>query len=511
MSWFPRPGSDADLELLAPSGSWTPAALRALLTHPSAEEWQHKVGVAGAADGSAKPTVRLLASCGWVFKTRVDLGLPSAAAARERALAASAAGRRAGVWHPEKLWALLRSGEEWLPLTVCRELTTLRQIERSDDRRLAWIDMLQASIDVFRLHGLGLDINPSNFGRDRDSGQIYYLDEELYERLTERGLANAIAARIPEEPELEPQAWLLWGRALREHLSIDPFTWDAIRDEVRQYPLSARFTESLGALVEALTPMRRTRWTRSAGDCVCVFADVHANLPALEAVLADARARGAERFLFLGDAIGYGPHPAECVRRLAELPNAIFIRGNHDHAIATGRFDTGMNRLARAGAEWTRAALSRDELAWLHDQPLELREEGWMAVHGAPRDPHRFLAYVYELTYEDNLRHLRRLRVPVCFYGHTHVQLTHADLPAGPTKLAGEQTFQLTPKHHFLVNPGSVGQPRDGDPRAGYALWNRRSGAFATVRVAYDLDRTVSALEAAGLPAQLGGRLRTGS
>src|SRR5690606_28591274 len=121
-------------------------------------------------------------------------------------------------------------------------------------------------------------------------------------------------------------------------------------------------------------------------------------------------------------------------RRLAELPRAHLIRGNHDHAIAANRFELGMNSLARQCAEWTRQQLGAAELAWLAELPIEHVEEGWVAVHGAPRDPHRFLAYVYELTYEDNLRHLREHRIPLCFYGHTHVQLTHVELAGGPSK-----------------------------------------------------------------------------
>ena len=484
-----------------------------LLADPGGEEWRHKVGVAGPGAGSAKPTTRLFAARGWVLKTRVDHTFTSADAARAALLGARARGRSANVWHPDKVWALVRvKGTHYL-LTLCPELLTLRQVEKLEDRLSAWTEMLQASIDVHRLHRLGLDLNPANFARARSGGpRLYYVDDEFYEALDERNVAGAVVSRIPEEPSAEPATWSRWGRTLRASLSLGELRWDGIGEEIRRYPLPERWEQSRSALFAAVAepqaPCPRPNGARR--ELTCVLADVHANLPALEAVLRDARERGADRFLFLGDAIGYGPHPRECVRALAELPRADLVRGNHDHAIATGRFELGMNSLARQCASWTRAALGAEELAWLGELPLERAEEGWLAVHGAPKDPARFLAYVYELTYEDNLRHLRDHRIPLCFYGHTHVQLTHVELAAGPSKLPGPRSFETSGGRYWLVNPGSVGQPRDGDPRAAYALWDRRSGEIATLRVAYDVERTLEAVRAAGLPAQLAQRLQAG-
>jgi diadenosine tetraphosphatase ApaH/serine/threonine PP2A family protein phosphatase len=170
-----------------------------------------------------------------------------------------------------------------------------------------------------------------------------------------------------------------------------------------------------------------------------------------------------------------------------------------------------MNELARRCAEWTQSALGTSELGWLAALPVEHVSSEWMAVHGAPRDPRRFFAYVYELTYEDNLRDLRERRMRVCFHGHSHVQMAHAELAAGPTKIPGPCRYQLDPRYRFLVNPGSVGQPRDGDARAAFALWNRRTGELAAMRAPYDVERTVRAIRARGLPEQLERRLSTGT
>jgi diadenosine tetraphosphatase ApaH/serine/threonine PP2A family protein phosphatase len=400
----------------------------------------------------------------------------------------------------------------WYPLTVCPELSTLRRLESFEERARAWLEMIQDAIDVFRLHRVGLDLNPANFARESSGSRLYYIDDELYDDLDERSVASAIVARIPEEPTVELTTWRRWGASLRASLAIGAFDWDRIRDEIRMYPLAERYEPARGALLDGMAASAAPRPRGPASrELTCVLADVHANLAALEAVIDDALDHGVDRFLFLGDAVGYGPDPAACVRRLAELPNATLIRGNHDHAIATGRLDVGMNRLARQCAEWTRAALGPAELEWLRSLPTEHVEDGWIAVHGAPQDPHRFLAYVYELTYEDNLRHLRERRIPRCFYGHTHVQLIHVELASGPSKLPGVRSVELSARNYWLVNPGSVGQPRDGDPRAGYALWNRRTQELANLRVAYNVERTANALQTTPLPPQLVDRLRAGA
>lgn len=507
--WFPRPDSVDDIELRSPSPTWTATGVFELLADPGGAEWRHKVGVAGPREGSAKPTTRLFAAQGWVCKLQLDHACASVVEARDAVDRARARGVNAGIWHPDKVWLVMRAAAEWHPVTLCRELVTLRQLATFDERMRMWTAMLQLSIDVHDTHGLGLDLNPANLATERGGSRLYYLDDELYDRLGARDLAGAIVARIPEETDLDPARWRHWGTHMREQLALQSFTWDALRDEIALYPLPERYEPCRVALVAELVPPRPIR--RAAGELTCVLADVHANASALDAVIADARAHGAERFLFLGDAVGYGPDPAYCVRRLAELPHAMMIRGNHDHAISSHQFELGMNSLARQCAEWTRDQLGTNELAWLAALPIEHVADGWLAVHGAPRDPHRFFAYVYELTYEDNLRHLREHDIRLCFYGHTHVQLTHVELAAGPAKLHGSRTIDLDPRRFWLVNPGSVGQPRDGDSRAAYALWRPSTGELATLRIAYDIEHTVRALRSAGLPAQLEQRLQVGA
>jgi predicted phosphodiesterase len=480
-----------------------------LLTAESARELRHKVGVAGRADGSGKSSTRLLAVRGWILKTNLARASPLRQEVRARVLIDRALGLRAGAWHPNKHWAIVHTDAGWIPLSATPELRTLRSIEDRAARFAAWTRMLARGVEVHRDSGLGLDLNPANFGEEPGGAGLFYIDDELYPSLDLHQIASAIAARIPEEPGAACEEWRSWGLALQCALGIPREERAALAEEIVSYPLPERFWPQRDALVGGLDE-EHTTWRPSAvhrrPDLVCVMADVHANLPALEAVIAAARQRGARRFLFLGDAVGYGPHPRECVRVLAEL-DAICVRGNHDQAIASGIFDLGMNRLARACAAWTRDRLQAAELDWLVQLPLEHVESGWMAVHGAPRDPYRFLAYVYELTYEDNLDHMEKQGLSLCFYGHTHLPLAHAKLPGGSRKIRSREVIVSEP-YPFLVNPGSVGQPRDGDPRASYALWEPGSGRVLIERVFYRMDLTLRDLGRHDLPAELAMRLR---
>ena len=522
LPWFPRPVDHTDVRMIPPPGRWEPDQLYELLSDPDGVEWRDRVGVVGRADGSAKSSTRLLAAQGWVAKTRLDHFCASEEALRRQIIDARSSGIAARLWHPEKHWELVRVAHQWYALTVCPELRTLRQIDDITARMTAWAKMLELAVTVFADHGLGLDLNPANFGTAAGEPRLYYIDDETYPLLAERDVAGAIIARIPEEPTVECRAWQVWARTVVERLQrgrcVGVFSWERLCEEIARYPVAEQFEERRRAILDVFgTPLvaaarsrRASQPSALAARLTCVLADVHANLPALEAVLDAARSLGADSYLFLGDVVGYGPHPGQCIARLAELQNSTLVRGNHDHAIATGRLDVGMNRLARHCAEWTIATLKPSELEWLRKLPLEHLNDEWMAVHGAPRDPRKFLAYVYELTYEDNLRHLKRLSMPLCFYGHTHLQIVHAELATGPAKVLNPVTMDLSGKGPVLINPGSVGQPRDGDPRAAFAMWDRANRSVSFHRASYDMEQTFRDLRRANLSGELEERLSTG-
>jgi len=241
---------------------------------------------------------------------------------------------------------------------------------------------------------------------------------------------------------------------------------------------------------------RRTPYSRPP-MLLAVLSDIHANLEALEAVAAAAETAGAEAFACLGDVVGYGPDPADCIDLVRSLCG-VTVLGNHDIAVSSG--DTGgyLPADGRRAAAAHHALLDNERLQWLASLPL--RAEGWGAtfVHASPEDPggwHRL----------DSHPVLRRqfgaFRTPLCFVGHSHVPGVVGDRVGA---------LHVRPGGRYLVNAGSVGQPRDGDPRAAFVLHDTDAFSCEVVRVRYDLARTAAKIEAAGLPPALGERLHLG-
>lgn len=523
--WFPQPSSPAAIEVVGLEGKINARDIAQLLSDGRAKEWRDRVGVVGARDGSAKPGSRLLVNNGWVLKTNVDFGSSDRATVFERMSTANRLHNRVRLWHEDKAWALFESDGTWYPLSVAPEVRTLRQLGHAERRIVGWTAMIAMGVEISRASGIGLDLNPSNFGYLGDSDRLYYVDDEWYPMLTNAELASAIVARIPESLDIGPDRWQSWGVVLADVLS-PLFGTDAARrdfaDTVTSHPVATRYNEARKKLVDGLVRARvglqcgsdrhPRRKFRRAPERTAVLADIHANIIAFEAVLAECERLEVDSYIFLGDVVGYGPNPKECVQRLAELPDAKYVRGNHDHAIGTGVFKDGMNRTARSCAGWTLEQLSLEEREWLISMPVDLAQPKWLAVHGAPRDPNRFLAYVYELTFQDNLYHMEKNDLELCFCGHTHVQFVHEKIvDGGCRKLGAPSSVDLSENRLLIVNPGSVGQPRDNDVRAAFAVWDRDVEAISLHRTRYDVNEVVRRLKRCGLPDGLGERLLQGT
>lgn len=241
-----------------------------------------------------------------------------------------------------------------------------------------------------------------------------------------------------------------------------------------------------------------------------VLADVHANLEALEAVIADAGA--VDAVVFLGDLVGYGPNPNECADRLRGLPNVASLVGNHDLA-ALARIDlSSFNPQARAAAEWTAAQLRPDVRAYLEGLSPTGSGEGFVMAHASPRDPvWEYLEFDYQ-----GPANFRSFQGDLCFVGHTHVprvfEQTGARGRGGIRVHSPEDSDRVAvvDGRRRIVNPGGVGQPRDGDPRAAYGLWDIERGEFQFHRVSYPIETTQEKILAAGLPPYLAMRLSVG-
>lgn len=239
---------------------------------------------------------------------------------------------------------------------------------------------------------------------------------------------------------------------------------------------------------------------------ILVISDIHANLTALRAVLADA-ADCWDMIWCLGDVIGYGPDPNECVELLREHEH-ITLTGNHDWA-ALGKLDiSSFNQEARHAVEWTGNTLSPSARAYLEIQPSLMVWEPFTLAHASPRDP--IWEYITDsfIAWE-NFSHFG---TPYCLVGHSHfpVIFEQHELYGAVVRAADFEAVRQLGPARLILNPGSVGQPRDADPRAAYALLDLETLTWQHRRVAYDIGATQARMAARGLPQRLIARLQYG-
>jgi diadenosine tetraphosphatase ApaH/serine/threonine PP2A family protein phosphatase len=236
-----------------------------------------------------------------------------------------------------------------------------------------------------------------------------------------------------------------------------------------------------------------------------VLSDIHGNLEALRAVLDDTAGR-ADAILCLGDVVGYGADPGPCVDLVAQRCQVV-VGGNHEHAV-TGRLDLEwFNPFARAAAEWTRDRLDDDARAWLGALSLVGEVDGATLVHASPATPEE---WDYLVSAQDGYAAFGAFSSRLCFVGHTHVPAVWATGSWGRHFDADPDEIALGVGSRYIVNVGSVGQPRDRDPRAAYVLWDTAARRLSVRRVSYDIAAARRKIIAAGLPGFLADRLAAG-
>jgi diadenosine tetraphosphatase ApaH/serine/threonine PP2A family protein phosphatase len=238
-----------------------------------------------------------------------------------------------------------------------------------------------------------------------------------------------------------------------------------------------------------------------------LISDIHANLEACEAVLADLT--GVDAYLCLGDLVGYGPDPGACLERVRRLPGLICVVGNHDLA-AAGRYDLNwFNPHARAAIEWTARQLTAEQKAYLAALPLTAEVGRAILVHGSLPDHMEYLA-----TVQNALACFDAMPRPLCFIGHTHIaecfRRRGASLRCDQVSLLTGGEIALEAPLRCIVNPGSVGQPRDGNPDASYGIWDTEACLIEIRRVTYDVAAVQKKMRQAGLPSYLADRLSRG-
>jgi len=232
---------------------------------------------------------------------------------------------------------------------------------------------------------------------------------------------------------------------------------------------------------------------------LAVLSDIHGNLEAYTAVLADVETAGADRIALLGDIVGYGPDPEACVELTRELGLASVV-GNHELGLSKRGELAWFNPTARRSLEQSMDLLSPASLEWLAALPTFLVLDDCRLVHGAPPDSPR--TYYFQLDRQEILRRMDLIDEPLCLVGHTH-ELALAHMPAlgGLERLKlGEGARQLKAGDRYLVNVGAVGQPRDGDNRAKYVIVDQQAGTLEVRCVPYEVQTTVDKIRRLGLP-----------
>lgn len=237
-----------------------------------------------------------------------------------------------------------------------------------------------------------------------------------------------------------------------------------------------------------------------------IISDIHGNLLALEKVLERGRSEGCDKFICLGDIVGYGPFPNECVE-LVKNNCDIVLMGNHDHA-AIGHTSTSyFNIYAKMAIEWTATELTPSTRLFLEGLPFRHEERDISFMHSTPVKPEE---WNYVLNLSEAEYNLKRSESKMCFIGHSHVAVIFVQRFDGKIRAFRDGIVDIAPDSRYIINVGSVGQPRDGNPAASFGIYDTESARYQLIRQEYDVSKTQQAMMERDLPYFLVERLSRG-
>lgn len=472
---------------------------------------------------TGRPVTELVADKDYVVKLRTEYRLPGDASIRFVKQAATRESTLA-VHHPEKIWFVFQEIDDSGQTTFQIANITPRLISCDRLRDFvpeitneSYLEFITRIIDLYNYTGqtkqIALDLSLSNFGLD-SKNKLFYLDDDSFKWDNFQALCHFLAGLIRSQDWLTTQLMQQLG--------------NAVRDQILKYFKDAHWLTVIAESVQAVfipeqkEPLRKslkaalyasktfTYQTPSFPNVVAIFADIHANAPALERVLDYLEKRGVQHGMILGDIVGYGPHPVQCIDMLRELPDFSVILGNHDHAVATGKTkNTGSTSTAMWTLGWTEKNITEQALEWLRALPPFIHTDKWLAVHGSPRDKTFFNGYVYQMNYVENLDELAKRKLKFCFHGHSHIQRTYYRRNRSDSSSDQEhQNFDST--DHALICPGSVGQPRGGKPGAEIAIFDQQSHELEFIRLDYDMEPVLVDMANYRFPSSLKQRLLDG-
>lgn len=473
-----------------------------------------------------RPGTRLYAGPDDIIKLRTELDL-NELRARGFLNHVLAQEQKLTVHHPHKTWFLIEQTDGKFKIgNICPRLTPLHTLPDQTRQDIAakfiYLEKLyRCYFQTASRFSARLDEGLSNFGIDADN-RLYYLDDDVYSWDNFVSLAHILGVLIRNNAWLDENYAVIFGSQLQQLISEffedshtcvmvarklrDVFIPDKSRRRILEIIIEQLQEKKL--ISKKIQPYQQNR--------IAILSDVHANLPALEAVLDYLSGQNIAQGMVLGDTVGYGPHPCECIDRLQKTQLQV-IKGNHDHAAATGDTKRGMSSLAKWCIDWTIPRLSVAQKQWLNDLPLELDSAdnavpNWQAIHGAPIDPNYFYAYIYQMTYEENLDIMAERNLSLCFHGHSHIQGLYVRNKLGVDSFVKPvASLSLDAFKHALICPGAVGQPRDGCVGAQFAIYDQSSHQLEFIVVDYQMDKTIHDMQAQGFPETLWQRLTRGA
>ncbi len=237
-----------------------------------------------------------------------------------------------------------------------------------------------------------------------------------------------------------------------------------------------------------------------------IISDIHSNLEALQAVLKDIKKRRIKNIFCLGDIVGYGANPNECIELCSKESDAI-IAGNHDWATINKTDVSNFNKIALAAVKWTKDNTKPENIKKLHELPLTSKVDDLLLVHATPDHPEE---WHYLFTLEEFEREFSHFDEQLCFVGHSHIPSAAFQDANGYTDFLRDNPFPIIKNRKYIVNVGSVGQPRDLDPRASYVIYDGNKNSIDFIRIEYNIPLASQKIIDAGLPEILGERLLVG-
>jgi|GEM_PF-45494 len=503
------------------------------------ERLQHGAAFTG------KPATRLYASATHVVKVNTSGGFDNSKIAVAWCCKYLLKSTNASIYPPKKTWFVLQDEGVWRAGNIAERLSPLHTViaNVSSEQALEWLlDVSEMYLRHAAQFQERLDEGLSNFGVAPD-GHIYYLDDDFYtwdhflsfvamlagwlRHYAATWFENDLAVRFGQHlgtilhHHFDDVPGVAAVNLVYEHLGSQYLTgaaleraqtirhellWPSQRVEIERNKTSSKVT-----LSEEPLPVREVdlleQWF-AEDEAVALLADIHANLPALQQVLAHLDREGIDRIVCLGDLVGYGPHPAECIDLACER-GFICLRGNHDHMVGTSMPVPSMHGNRLVAAQWTIERLDARRRQWLASLPLQWRQTPWLLVHGSPQDPTFFNAYVYDRTADQNLAWMAEQTFSFCLHGHSHLQGSFISRNGDTVRDMSQRQGAMSDITLFC--PGSVGQPRGGFVGAEFAILRPASRRFELHRIDYDLATTIADMEKFELPASLIQRLKLGN